>query len=465
MNINDLDPKDYKIITPTKRLNINDLSPDDYTVVGAKDEPSQLETGYLHGIKGASGGFVDEAAGAAEAIGSYFGRRGLGEGGIGRSATLAEKEEDLMDAYRRGRDTRRQRELASAEAHPGTAIIADIGGSILGPGKIVRGVKGLVGAGGVEGLLRSEAELTGEDREYGQAAQDIGIGATTGILGAGAGKLIGKGFHRIKEAADKPIDIGTTRLKTLADDLNINLANFTKKERQALSRSRGEVEAQQRILKKFKKEGITPSPEVSKSLREDTIKAGRLHEETAQLIRDIAKPSVFSSKATMANRVADALRENNKTLSNKRDMIDNTYSKLEENFPHGRHVGNAIRVKAVEFSSNPATEEAAKLMFKHASRFDKTFGKIPGGRLSMGDIAAHRAEYRKLTTDQPGNVMSLPREAKTAIEDVLRNEEYKILKAIKQDASIENGDKFDNLGINPDEYRKLLKKSDQLYPI
>lgn len=121
------------------------------------------------GMQGLLGGYYDEAVGAIGAI-----PKSLMEGkGIG-------------DSYREGRDEIRGL-LGETEAqYPKTSSVANIAGAIAGPGKLVKGAKGALVAGGLLGLGESKADLT--KGEVGRAALDTGVGTVAGGVGYGLAK-------------------------------------------------------------------------------------------------------------------------------------------------------------------------------------------------------------------------------------------------------------------------------------
>jgi hypothetical protein len=66
--------------------------------------------------------------------------------------------------------------------------VANIAGAIAGPGKLVKGAKGALAAGGLLGLGESKADLT--KGEVGKAALDAGVGTVGGGVGYGLGKVV-----------------------------------------------------------------------------------------------------------------------------------------------------------------------------------------------------------------------------------------------------------------------------------
>lgn len=147
----------------------------------AKEKTSAEKPGILEaGLRGAADyttlSHGDELAGAAA--------HPLG----GIKALFGQGSDDPdVKAYQQERDASRALYDRAAEAHPVAYHGAGVASSVLGPGKILKGLqagKAVLGAsalGGMAGLGHSKAELA--DKEYGQAATDTATGAA---LGAGA---------------------------------------------------------------------------------------------------------------------------------------------------------------------------------------------------------------------------------------------------------------------------------------
>lgn len=171
------------------------FDPDEYLSQG-KPATSGLEAGVMHGLSGATGGFLDEFSGAVEGAGRVAGLKGLGG-----SFSDIEVDDDgptldwetLRDAYKEARDKKRKLLKTQSKEHPGIALTSEIGGAIVSPlNKITKGMslaKGGATLGGVYGLGNSEADLT--EGEFGQAALDTGAGA-------GLGAVVGKGFEKVQ---------------------------------------------------------------------------------------------------------------------------------------------------------------------------------------------------------------------------------------------------------------------------
>lgn len=98
--------------------------------------------------------------------------------------------DDLVKDYRQARDSFQADAKTSAEANPATSFAGNIAGGLTNP--LFQGATSLpklAGAGAVQGLGVSEADLT--KGELKDAAIDTGLGALGGGLGYGAGKLAG----------------------------------------------------------------------------------------------------------------------------------------------------------------------------------------------------------------------------------------------------------------------------------
>lgn len=168
-------------------------------------KPGKIESGFRGTINGLTQGFGDELGGAMEAAGAAVGIRGIGSPDASEIhlETDEEDKESLADTYRKTRDRRRALNKAAEEAHPGLYTTGDIAGSVVtgiaAPG--TNTLKGSAAIGAVQGLGRSEADLTKPSLDsYGQAAVDTVAGGAMGLAGYGIGKGIEKG---VSTAVDK----------------------------------------------------------------------------------------------------------------------------------------------------------------------------------------------------------------------------------------------------------------------
>jgi len=127
------------------------------------------------GMEGATGGFYDEAAGAVHALGDI--------------ATTDKTLSDFKELYRK-----RQQEYLDVlketdKQFPVASTASKIGGFVLGPGKLVKGVKTAAALGGLTGLGESDAKVI-DKKEYGKAALDTTLGMGAGAAGYKVGEAI-----------------------------------------------------------------------------------------------------------------------------------------------------------------------------------------------------------------------------------------------------------------------------------
>lgn len=147
-------------------------------------------------------------------------------GNVGPLATGG-KMEDIVEDYRRARDSFSGSAKKAAAANPGTAFTASLAGGLVNP--LFKGADSgakLVGAGAVQGLGASDADLT--KGEVGETVSDAALGGLGGGLGYGAGKAVGKGFDLMKSGGKK-------MLTTLGPSMEAIEARFAGKAKNAKS--------------------------------------------------------------------------------------------------------------------------------------------------------------------------------------------------------------------------------------
>lgn len=158
------------------------------------DRYSQADTAIMHGLQGASAGFLDELSGAGEAAGRAVGVRGLG--GKFSDVELAEPDFNFKQNYLEGRDRKRQLLADMQKEHPGTATAANVVGSVISPAnKIAKGQRLISGAAGI-GLVNA---LGSSDADN---AKDLLIDSATGAVIGGA---LGYGADKAAKAVDKGV--------------------------------------------------------------------------------------------------------------------------------------------------------------------------------------------------------------------------------------------------------------------
>lgn len=159
-------------------------------------------------------GNYDELGGALEAI-----PRVLKRGG------------SLKDAYRKGRDEYREILKETEKQYPTTSNVANLAGSIAGPGRYALTAKGSAVVGGLLGLGNSSADLT--KGEVGGAALDTGTGA---LLSYGTTKGLQKAMPILKTGAEK---MGKG-IKKVAGKLAENATGATAKQSEKFAEGAGE---------------------------------------------------------------------------------------------------------------------------------------------------------------------------------------------------------------------------------
>lgn len=162
------------------------------TLESAQSQTSPLESGIMGAAEGASLGWVDELAGALEAIGSNVGVRGLG-GRLSdiRLETPEEDQATFADVYRQGRDLRRAAYEQARRENPAAFTAGKVAGGIASgvsvPASAVtslgRGAALGAGIGATTGLGEAQGEVSD------QLTAALTSGALGGAFGAGGAAL------------------------------------------------------------------------------------------------------------------------------------------------------------------------------------------------------------------------------------------------------------------------------------
>ncbi len=162
---------------------------------------SALASGVMHGLQGATGGFMDELQGAGEVAGRALGVEGAGgpmkDMGLAPGGPTLDWE-TLRDAYKKARDHERKMLKEQSDEHPIASGAGELGGMIVSPlNKIGAGVslaKGGAALGGINALGSSEAsDLKGMAKDT-----SLGVG-----LGAGLGKVADKASPYLEKGIEK----------------------------------------------------------------------------------------------------------------------------------------------------------------------------------------------------------------------------------------------------------------------
>lgn len=175
-------------------------------------EVSQTESGVRGAAQGLSFGFADEAAGLGEAALDW----------------LKNDPQGFMDNYKKHRDESRDLYKKAETANPGTYMTGQVAGAIA-PALLTAGgstaatAASLAAQGAAQGLGSSEADLT--EGDVGGALRDTAIGTGTGLVAAGAGKLLNKiPVGKMAEKAGQYLGKGAERLAENATGATANQA-------------------------------------------------------------------------------------------------------------------------------------------------------------------------------------------------------------------------------------------------
>jgi len=190
--------------------------------------------------QGLSLGAADEISGGLEAIGSLVGIRGLGSESLSnvRMETDDEKKQTIADVYREARQDHLDYDKAAQKANPKSYLAGDLAGSAFSmfiPGGAVFKTAGLASklkkgaaiggaVGGVEGLGRSEADLTKGEIE--EAAKDTLLGGAIGATIGGAVPALGPGLEKVGKALDPYVGATSTRIRNISDEVAAGIAKM-----------------------------------------------------------------------------------------------------------------------------------------------------------------------------------------------------------------------------------------------
>lgn len=248
----------------------------------------------LSGLQGVTGNFLDEIVAGAGALGE----RGLEE--VGLKKNTGRSLSDLYNEYKKSvRDEFAKKEEGSGLLESGAANIAQLGGSLIGPGKVVgaaakAGKLATLGSAAVTGALeaagKSEAEAPSE------LAKETAAGAGAGLIGGAGGELASKGIGYLAgRAVESP----------LAKQFAATVLNKAKGGTLFTDTGKEAVEQQSRGLIKDITDEIT-SPLSAKNA--EFGKAFKTAKEQGQtLVPDIAEQKIVSDFKTILGDDAEAL--------------------------------------------------------------------------------------------------------------------------------------------------------------
>lgn len=172
----------------------------DDSKISSPSKHSALASGVMHGLQGATGGFMDELQGAGEVAGRAVGVKGAGgpmkDMGIAPGGPTLDWE-TLRDAYKAARDHERKTLTEQEKEHDVASGVGTLTGMVASPlNKLTSGLslaKGGAVLGGVNGLGSSDAE-------------DIGGMAKDTAFGTGAGLVLGKGIDKASPILEKGVE-------------------------------------------------------------------------------------------------------------------------------------------------------------------------------------------------------------------------------------------------------------------
>lgn len=199
LRLSELNPDDVVSVPGPEKsrssgMKLSDLSEDD---VQSVEKQGVIESGIRGGLDALTLGHMDEIAGGmSHPVGAIKALIGKGSG-----------DEDVKN-YKSKRDEYRDLYERARKDNPKAYLAGGVAGSIAGPGKLLKGLKGAkavataAGLGGAMGEGGSKAELA--DKDHAGIAKDTGIGvAIGGGVQYGADKLGSALSPRVKALLDR----------------------------------------------------------------------------------------------------------------------------------------------------------------------------------------------------------------------------------------------------------------------
>lgn len=224
------------------------LSDDEMAALEAQHAPkpgmTKLDSAVAGGFDGASMGFRDELSGAVEALGSLGGVRGLG-GGFSdiHRATPEESKEGFTDAYRAGRDAKRQLSDKARSDNPLSYMGGQFAGSLAVPGGGGAKLGAQVIRGGMQGAIAGLGESRAKDGgsmvdsfdNLKDSLGDAGFGGLVGLAVPVGLKGAGKVVSAVKDTV-RPSRVASVLLGAPEEAVELYLKN-PKAVNEALPRS------------------------------------------------------------------------------------------------------------------------------------------------------------------------------------------------------------------------------------
>lgn len=339
------------------------------------------------GAQGFYGGGYDELAGALETVPNMV-KDGKGVG----------------ESYREGRDYYRDVQDETEKQYPITSKVAELVGSVVGPGKYMKGLKSTVAVGGLMGLLGSKADLT--KGNILPAAVDAAEAAALGGVGYGLAKGAEKVFKKGVGLVAPKLRGGVERVIGKAE-------------------KRADAEDLMNALKKVSPdiENVPPYLLTQPGSQQQKIAGHLMKSPTVggQYVRDEMKP-VFKGLDAFANDVSDAASVNSlfdsgkmvkggiqKRFSEMIEPAEKAYEALESKFAKTplNYLGlkRGLNLLKKEYK-NDFTGSAQKLINQIEStvlpQIDDA-GNPVGGLTSVADLKDFRTKMGKFLGGNPSD--------------------------------------------------------------
>ena len=361
-------------------------------------------SGFLGQVAdGTTFGLADELGGGLGAVGRYIKEKANGN----QTYTIGQAYTDsLAEARRRPNQFR--------EEHPALALGANIGGTLLGPGKLIKGAKTVLGAAGIataEGAVYGFNSGEGEDSRLENAAVGGALGYITGgafkgVAGALASRRAARAvvkanaLNTAEKAAQERI---ATREVAAAAAAQPAAEAGAAEGGTAAATPRPKMDATgQGILPGFERGGeaeLTNEQRVARAREEVKL----LSPEDAQKVLDTSKQ--YDPAKVMSDLNANLIRFNWKDLDDPEKAqsligsVQGVFAEVHKRFPTNREAGDYLRTLSDELGTDYSELEHYHAATKNLPAYADAARAVVGGH------AAHLSElatkYDALRAAQP----------------------------------------------------------------
>ena len=366
--------------------------------------------------------------------------------------------------YETARDIYRERQERADRQYPVWSGIVDVAGSILGPGKLIKGAKSLVGVAAAEGLGRSKAELAGEDKELGRAALDVGFAAgTAGLVGKLGPKILPavKGVMTGTGKVAKVVAGKLPALPVLGEVAEAVPKSVSKLRQEAFHESRKDLESKLRNPKAYADElagtigvgeklgvfkGTSKLEDVLKNTQEQLAKVGEKIGEEVKVLKEVAK------RAEEPGRMREQFAE--QTTDWKKGIVADVMERFQK-------LSDKVEVRVTDGSLSTSEGRRAKALI--ASEVESIRKSLEGsGADIFNQLRKRKTGLYKRTGDKAYVIGTKPAFQKTVLKDMGHELRQAEIAAVKGSVI---QDHFETAGVyltHLDDYHNLIGLENKL---